>query len=301
MSTFWSVFIIVLTVGNLLGYLILLLANSRMSAEDAAQETTGHVYDGIVELNKPLPRWWLFMFLGSLLFAVVYLALYPGLGSFKGLLGWSSSGQYEREVRLVERATAPIFEQYAKVPIDELIHYPEAMAVGGRLFGNHCAICHGSDARGAKGYPSLANDDWLWGGSPEAIYVSIADGRKGMMPPMAAAIGGTDQDVRDMAIYVQSLSRPDLAESSEAAAAIERAKPKFAVCAACHGADGSGNTAMGAPNLTNTSWTHGSRLADIEDSIRYGRSGDMPAHRGILRDEHIHILSAYVYGLSKDL
>ncbi|MGB2248064.1 MAG: cytochrome-c oxidase, cbb3-type subunit III, partial [Alcanivorax sediminis] len=221
------------------------------------------------------------------------------LGKFEGALGWTSANQYDSEVSLMERQTGPLFDQYAQVPVEELINYPEALAVGGRLFANNCAICHGSDARGAKGYPNLADDDWLYGGEPAQIVTSITAGRKGMMPPMAAAIGNTDEAVRDMAIYVQSLSRPDLAKDAAKSAAIERAKPKFMMCAACHGPDGKGNQMLGAPNLTDAVWLYGPRIEDIEHTLRQGRSGNMPAHESLLSPERIHVIASYVYSLSQ--
>ncbi len=299
MSDFWSWFIIVIVAINLLGCAGLLLWNKQISPEEAAKETTGHSFDGIVERNSPLPRWWLGLFIGTLIFACVYLALYPGLGKFEGALGWTSANQYDSEVSLMERQTGPLFDQYAQVPVEELINYPEALAVGGRLFANNCAICHGSDARGAKGYPNLADDDWLYGGEPAQIVTSITAGRKGMMPPMAAAIGNTDEAVRDMAIYVQSLSRPDLAKDAAKSAAIERAKPKFMMCAACHGPDGKGNQMLGAPNLTDAVWLYGPRIEDIEHTLRQGRSGNMPAHESLLSPERIHVIASYVYSLSQ--
>ncbi len=299
MSDFWSWFIIVIVAINLLGCAGLLLWNKQISPEEAAKETTGHSFDGIVERNSPLPRWWLGLFIGTLIFACVYLALYPGLGKFEGALGWTSANQYDSEVSLMERQTGPLFDQYAQVPVEELINYPEALAVGGRLFANNCAICHGSDARGAKGYPNLADDDWLYGGEPAQIVTSITAGRKGMMPPMAAAIGNTDEAVRDMAIYVQSLSRPDLAKDAAKSAAIERAKPKFMMCAACHGPDDKGNQMLGAPNLTDAVWLYGPRIEDIEHTLRQGRSGNMPAHESLLSPERIHVIASYVYSLSQ--
>ena len=297
MSDFWSWFIIVIVVFNLLGCAGLLLWNKSISPEEAAKETTGHTFDGIVERNSPLPRWWLGLFIGTLIFACVYLVLYPGLGKFDGVLGWTSSNQYEKEVALVERQTGPLFDQYAQVPIEELVAYPEALAVGGRLFANNCAICHGSDARGAKGYPNLTDESWLYGGTPEQIVTSISAGRKGMMPPMAAAIGNTDEAVRDMAIYVQSLSRPDLAKDAGKAAAIERAKPKFMVCAACHGPDGSGNQMLGAPNLTDAVWLYGNSLADITAQINAPKHGVMPAWGERLGDAAVKQLAVFVHSL----
>lgn len=299
MSDFWSFYIIAIVVLNLVGCAFLLFANLRMTPEETRSETTGHSFDGIQERNQPLPRWWLYLFVLTLLFSVVYLVLYPGLGRFGGLLNWSSVSQWQEEVAWVNKQTEPLFEQFAKVPIEELHAYPETRDVGGRLFANNCALCHGSDARGAKGYPNLTDDDWLYGGSAEAILTSIRDGRHGQMPPMAAAVGGTDQAVRDMALYVQSLSRPAIKDKPEVAASVERAAPRFAVCAACHGQDARGNHALGAPNLTDGVWLHGARLEDIETTIREGRSSRMPPHESVLSEERLHVLAAYVYGLSQ--
>ncbi len=299
MSTFWSLYVIAIVVFNLVGCAVLLLANSRLSAEEARRDTTGHVFDGIEERNQPLPRWWLFLFVGTLLFSAAYLVLYPGLGNFAGTLGWTSEGQWQQEVDLATSESEPLFREYAKVPMEELVRYPEALAVGGRLFANHCAICHGSDARGARGYPNLTDTDWLYGGSPAAIKESIAKGRRGTMPPMMALIGNTDRDVRDMAIYVQSLSNPAMRDNTGYADAISRARPKFAMCAACHGNDATGNPLFGAPNLTDRIWLHSPRLADIETLIREGRNSHMPAHDHILSPEQIHVLASYVYSLSQ--
>ncbi len=300
MSDFWSGYIIFIVVLNLVGCAVLLFANSRLSAEEARQDTTGHKFDGIEERNQPLPRWWLFLFVGTLVFAVGYLVLYPGLGRFGGLLNWTSVTQWEQEVALVEKSSEPLFKEFAKVPVAELAHYPETRDVGGRLFAQNCAICHGSDARGARGYPNLADDDWLYGGSPDAIVQTITSGRRGTMTPMAAAIGNSDEAVRDMAMYVQTLSRPDLKNKPEYRDAAERAEPRFQVCAACHGADATGNQMIGAPNLTDGIWLHGARLEDIETTIREGRQGHMPAHEGVLTPERIHVLAAYVYSLSME-
>jgi len=299
MSDFWSVYIIAIVVLNLVGCAALLFANLRMTAEESRSETTGHSFDGIQERNQPLPRWWLYLFVLTLLFSAVYLVLYPGLGRFGGLLNWSSVSQWQEEVTLVEKRTAPLFDEFAKVPVEELHAYPETRDVGGRLFANNCALCHGSDARGAKGYPNLTDDDWLYGGSADAILTSIRNGRRGQMPPMAAAVGGTDAAVREMALYVQSLSRPSMTADPEVAAAVDRAKPRFAMCAACHGQDARGNQALGAPNLTDGIWLHGARLEDIETTIREGRISHMPAHASALSEERIHVLAAYVYGLSR--
>ena len=277
----------------------MLWSNRKMTASEAAKETTGHNFDGIEERNTPLPRWWLICFWATLVFAVIYLALYPGLGAYQGLLGWSSHQQWQEEVEFVEKQTAPLFQQYAAVPADELANHPEVMQLGARLYANNCAVCHGSDARGAKGYPNLTDDAWLYGGTVDAIKATLVNGRNGMMPPMVAAVGGTDDAVSDVALYVASLSRPEVAEEAGNAEAIARGQQKFAMCAACHGQDAKGNTLMGAPNLADDIWLYGGSIADIEYAIRNGRSGMMPAQKDLLSEEQIHVLTAYVYSLSR--
>ncbi len=298
MSDFWSWFIIIIVVINLGGCAWLLWSNRKMSAEEAKKETTGHVFDGIEERNQPLPRWWLWLFWLTLAFTLIYLALYPGLGAYDGILGWSSEKQLEKRVEMMEKRAQPIFAEFAKEPVKELTQYPEAMEVGGRLFANNCATCHGSDGRGARGYPNLTDNAWLYGGSPQAIKTTLNNGRQGNMPAMGSALGGKE-GVRDMAVYVQSLSNPQIAEDPAKAKAIERAKPKFATCAACHGQDGTGNQAMGAPDLTDDSWLYGSDLKTIQDTLMNGRSGKMPSFGNRLSEEQIHVLAAYVYNLSQ--
>ena len=299
MTDFWSWYIIALTVIMLVGCAGLLIWNRSISHEEASKKTTGYVFDGIEEKNTPLPRWWLWLFILTLIFSVIYLALYPGLGKYPGLLGWTQEGQWQEEVDFVHKQTQPIFDQYAQVPVEELWQHQEVMEVGARLFANNCATCHGGNAGGARGYPNLTDNDWLYGGNPEAIRSSLINGRRGMMPPMIAAIGGTDEAARDMALYVQSLSRPALRDDPAKREAIERAAPRFMVCAACHGGDGSGNQMLGAPNLTDDIWLYGGSLADIEEGLKKGRGGVMPAFGELLSAERIHVLTAYVYGLSK--
>lgn len=299
MSDFWSWYIIAFTVILLVGCAGLLLWNRSISEEEASKKTTGHVFDGIEEKNTPLPRWWLWLFILTLVFSVVYLVLYPGLGKYPGMLGWTQEGQWQEEVDFVHKQTQPIFEQYAQVPVEELWQHQEVMEVGARLFANNCATCHGANANGARGYPNLTDNDWLYGGAPETIRTTLLNGRRGMMPPMIAAIGGTDEAARDMALYVQSLSRPSLREDPAKRAAIERAEPRFVMCAACHGAGGIGNPMLGAPNLTDDIWLYGSTLVDIEAAIRQGRGGVMPAFGEVLSAERIHVLTAYIYGLSR--
>lgn len=292
MTTFWSAFIIVIVVAHLIGYTWLVTATSKMPEGEKVGETTGHVYDGIEEYNNPLPRWWLILFYLTIIFGVFYLALYPGLGNFKGLLGWSQVSEYEADVARAEAKYGELYAQMAALPIPELAQDDEAMQTGRRLFGNTCAVCHGADGGGARGYPDLTDDSWLWGGSPEAIKTSILDGRTGVMPAWGAVLG--EEGVDQVAGYVYSLN------GRSAPASLTRpGKVKFeATCAACHGIDGTGNQALGAPDLTSDAWVYGGSLAAIKETIRNGRQGVMPAHRDLLGEDRAHIVAAYVYSLS---
>ncbi|HBA33442.1 MAG TPA: cytochrome-c oxidase, cbb3-type subunit III, partial [Gammaproteobacteria bacterium] len=263
--------------------------------ESAEGEITGHTWDNgeLAEYNNPLPRWWLGLFYGTIFFSIAYLVAYPGLGKFEGLLGWTSTSQYEREVAKAEDTYGPIFAQYAKQPIAELIEDPEAVQIGRRLFVTYCSVCHGSDAGGASGFPNLTDNDWLYGSSPEQIKSSILNGRNGVMPPWGAALG--EMGVENVVAYVLTLSERDA--SSEKA---EAGKAQYdALCAACHMPDGTGSQALGAPNLTDNIWLYGGSPGAIAKTIRDGRQGVMPAHKEFLGEEKVHLLSAYIYGLSQ--
>jgi cytochrome c oxidase cbb3-type subunit 3 len=260
----------------------------------AEDNTTGHVWDvDLVEMNNPLPRWWMYLFVITVVFSAIYLALYPGLGKFPGTLGWSSVGQYKAEQQRAQENMAQIFARFKGKTAEELAKDSVAMGIGERLFGNNCAQCHGSDARGSKGFPNLTDGDWLYGGSLQTIAETITKGRMGVMPPMAAAVG-TAEDVRNVANYVLSLS--GAAHNSVAA---QLGKPKFAVCAACHGPEGKGNQALGAPNLTDKIWLHGWGEAAIVSMINAGKTNMMPAFGERLNPEQIHVLAAYVWSLSQ--
>jgi cytochrome c oxidase cbb3-type subunit 3 len=288
----WSLYIAIATVVSLVGCIALLIIAARRRVM-ATDNTTGHVWDeDLRELNNPLPRWWMWLFVLTVVFSAVYLAFYPGLGSMPGRLQWSSVGQYQAERSQAQAATAPLFAAFAKQPASELVHNTQAMAIGERLFANNCATCHGSDARGSKGFPNLTDRDWLWGGTPERIEETITQGRVGTMPPIAAAVG-TAEDVRNVANYVLSLSG-----SPHDSVAASQGRPKFAVCAACHGADGKGNQALGTPNLTDKVWLHGWGEDAIVAMVTQGKTNVMPAHGSRLTPEQIHVLAAYVWGLS---
>ena len=292
-SSGWSWYVTVVTLLGLLGCLWLLWIASRRTAM-AEDNSTGHVFDeDLVEMNNPLPRWWMGLFILTVAFALGYLILYPGLGSLAGRLGWTSRGQYEAEQARARTAMAPVYAKFATMPGSALAKDPQAMAIGERLFINNCAACHGSDARGSKGFPNLTDSDWLYGGTPEKIEETITNGRQGMMPPMAAAVGSSD-DVRNVANYVLSLSG-----SPHNDIAAQLGKPKFAVCAACHGADGKGNKALGAPNLTDKVWLHGWGEDAVLAMIDNGKTNVMPAQGGRLSPEQIHVLAAYVWSLSQ--
>ena len=291
-SSGWSVFVAVATVVSMLFCLVLLAiaARRKVMSDD---NTTGHAWDGdLTELNNPLPRWWMWLFVVTVVFSGIYLALYPGLGSHAGTLGWSSVSQYEGEKARAQAVVAPLFAAYTSLPAQQLARDPKAMALGERLFANNCATCHGADARGSKGFPNLTDADWLWGGTPEKIEETITKGRVGTMPTMAAGVGGA-QDVRNVANYVLSLSG-----SPHDAFAASQGKAKFVACAACHGLDGKGNQALGAPNLTDKVWLHGWGEEAIIAMINNGKTNEMPAHGERLSAPQIHVLAAYVWSLS---
>ena len=292
-STGWSIFIAVATVVSMLACLVLLAVAARRKVIPG-DDTTGHVWDGdLRELNNPLPRWWMWLFIITVAFGAVYLVLYPGAGSVAGTLGWTSTGQYEAEQAQARSDMAPLYARYAALGAEDLIKSPGAMGIGERLFVNNCATCHGSDGRGSKGFPNLADNDWLWGSSHHVIKQTIAEGRQGVMPPLAAAVGSS-QDIGNLANYVLSLSG-----SPHNTIAGQLGRPKFAVCAACHGVDGKGNQALGAPNLTDKVWLHGWGEDAIVAMVTQGKTNVMPAHAQRLSAEQIHVLAAYVMSLSR--
>lgn len=296
-SGFWDWYIVVITVLSIAGCAILLWSQSRyrvkLGADGQPQKTTGHVWDeDLTELNTPMPRWWMGLFYLTILFGVAYLALYPGLGTYAGKLGWNSSGAYQAELKKAEQDFGPLFARYAGQDIKAVAADPQARAIGERMFMNYCAQCHGSDARGNKGYPNLTDKDWLHGGEPDTIKATIMAGRIGMMPPMGAALG-SDKDVEAVAHYVRSLSGVTADPIK-----VVFGKPKFAACVACHGAGGTGNQALGAPNLADKTWLYGGSAEIIMETIRKGRTNTMPAFGEFLGDAKVHVLAAYVWSLS---
>ena len=293
-SEFWSWFIIAIAGGGIVWLFYLLRGTNKAETEEGVP--TGHVWDeNLEELNNPLPRWWLIMFYLTIFFSIVYLVLYPGMGTYKGLLGWSEVGEYEAEVAAADAEFGPLFAQFEQTPVAELASDEAAMNAGERLFVNYCAVCHGSDARGASGFPNLRDNDWLYGGTPEQIEASIMHGRNGSMPAWEGPLGGAEE-VNKVANYVMSIAGRDVDDDLAAAG-----KVKFDMfCAGCHMPDGTGNVALGAPNLTNNIWLYGGSPRTIKETIAKGREGRMPAHIEFLGKAKSHILAAYVYSLSHE-
>ncbi|MCP4863914.1 MAG: cytochrome-c oxidase, cbb3-type subunit III [Alteromonadaceae bacterium TMED7] len=317
MSMFWTIWISVITLGSIVGCYILLRWNLTNYTGHPEGESMGHEFDGIVEINNPLPRWWTILFYATIVWSFFYLALYPGLGSFEGFWGWRSSNQdirsleesaqaridakeqgliveYDRELDYAAEKFDPIFEAYAQVPVEELVKNEEAVKVGQRLFMQNCSQCHGSDARGNMGFPNLTDDDWLYGGSGAKIKETLTNGRIAAMPAWIDAMG--EQGIKETVAYVLSLSGREMEENHDALA--EAGKARFMACAACHGMDGKGNQMLGAPNLTDNIWLYGGSERAITETLTYGRNGVMPSFKKTLGDNKIHVVATYVYSLS---
>ena len=292
-SPFWAWFIFIITVGGIFWCFYLLLSQSSTDAVEGGKvEPTGHKWDeDLEELNNPLPRWWLQMFIATNIFGLVYLVLYPGSAVFDGVLGWTSVGQYNSEMETADKKFGEQYVNYLKQDIAELAKNKEAIKTGGRLFSTYCTQCHGSDAGGGPGFPNLRDNHWLWGGEPAQIKQTITSGRVGAMPAWGAVLGA--DGVKNMTAYVMSLS------GRKTAGDLDAGKEKFQqLCVACHTAEATGNIALGAPDLTDDSWVYGSSRRTIEKTISEGRNGRMPAFGDFLGEGKTHLLSAYVYSLS---
>jgi len=294
MNTTVSIFVIAAVLLNIAAIMALLVGLRRRRGEGSSTtEATGHVWDGdLRELNNPLPRWWLWLFVLTVVFGLAYLVVYPGLGNFVGTAGWSSEHQLAEQVAAADKLLQRTFKPYEHRSAESLVSDPEAVRIGRNLFVNNCATCHGSDGRGAPGFPNLTDRDWLWGGTPENIVRTIADGRTSTMPAWREALGG-DSGVEDVLRYVMSLSGRDLPAGN-----LESGKAKFTtICSACHGIDGRGNQLLGAPNLTDQIWLNGGSLIAVRESIANGRHAEMPAHLSRLGETRVNLLGAYVISL----
>ena len=292
-SGFWDFYIALLTLLSIVACAVFLKSQSVRKAPGDA-ETTGHKWDeDLAEYNNPLPRWWSWLFYLTIVFSLVYLILYPGLGSWPGTLGWSQVGQLKEETRAAEQQFGPLYQRFAATAVEVLAKNPEALAIGQKLFLNNCAQCHASDGAGSRGFPNLTDADWLWGSDAKTIKATIAEGRTGVMPPFGAALG--EQGVKNAAQYVRSLSGLTT-DSLKVAFGKDLYMQN---CVACHGADGKGNPALGAPNLTDKTWLYGSAEPVVMETIAKGRTNQMPAHKALLDEARIHLLTAYVVSLSQ--
>ena len=296
MPAFWHWFVVAGTLAFVVWCAWLINWSAKQGPKDIADdEVVGHRWDGdLEEWNKPAPRWWLYLYFGTIAWAVLYMIAYPGLGNWDGMLGWSQLGQYESEMQAAADRYEPIYEKFAAMDFAELQADPEAQSLGKSLFASYCTTCHGSDARGAPGYPNLTDNDWLWGSDESALTTTISNGRTGIMPALAPALGG-EAGINNMVSYVRSLSG-----LGEADAAAMSAQPLFAaLCSACHTVAGTGNPIFGAPNLTDDTWLYGSSEAAVRATIVEGRNGIMPSHGELLGQNKTKILAAYIASLSE--
>ncbi len=296
LTTFWHWYVIIITVVTILLCLWILQWTKGVSNSEEGNETgtTGHVWDeDLVELNNPLPRWWLQLFYITIAFSFIYLGLFGGLGNIPGYLGWSQEGQYAEEMEAAAEAQETIFARYRQLDNEALIADAEANATGQRLFAQSCAMCHGSDGRGARSFPNLTDDDWLYGGSFDTVMQSIANGRNGAMPVM---VGGLDDaGVNNLVAYVQSMS----GQQVDAGMAAEGKTHFDMLCIACHGPDGSGNQALGSPRLNDEIWLYGGETETIKETVTKGRNGNMPVHKDLLSEDRRRLIAAYVLSLSQ--
>ena len=299
MTSFWNWYITILSLGTLLALTWLIFATRKGQRPDTTDQTMGHTFDGIEEYDNPLPRWWFMLFLGTLIFGALYLVLYPGLGTWKGVLpgyegGWTQVGQWQREMDRANEQYGPLYAKFAAMPVAEVAKDEQALKMGARLFASNCSVCHGSDAKGAYGFPNLTDHDWLYGGQADTIKTTIMGGRQAAMPAWKDILG--EEGIKNVAGYVRSLSGLKNPEGLDIAAG----QKTFATnCAACHGAEGKGTQAMGAPNLTDGTWLYGSSFAQVQQTLRFGRNGMMPAQKDMLGNDKVHLLAAYVYSLSQ--
>jgi cytochrome c oxidase cbb3-type subunit 3 len=297
MSGFWSVWVMILaciTVGVSLTLFLWALWMRIPTVEDG---TTGHVWaHGVLrEAVRPLPWWWVVISIGAFLFGAAYLFLYPGFGSYTGSLGWSSHQEQQRNAAANDALLEARFAPLRVLSIEQLAAHAEATRIGHRLYLDNCAACHGTSALGnhAVGAPDLTDADWLYGGDAQTILTSILDGRNGVMPPLGGALG--HNGVNEVAAYVVSVSGTQVPPDW-----VAPGKVRFdALCTACHGADGRGNPALGAPNLFDRAWLYGGNIESVVTAVRDGRSGVMPAWRARLSADEARLITAWIVAQGK--
>ncbi len=302
MTTGWSLYVIALVVLNIGGCVWLLWWTARRRPGDPKPDDTSHTWDGdLTEYNKPLPKWWINLFYITIVFAIGYLAWYPGFGNFAGSSGWTSAGEHDAEKARRDKQLEATFGQFAGQPLPQLAANPQAMELGRSIFANTCAACHGSSAQGAAGYPNLTDNTWNWGGQPEQILQTVLDGRQGVMPPLGTVLEGIGGDVAisQTAAYVRALRSEDIEQTLRTDYMAAQGKKFFDnLCVACHGPDGKGNQALGAPDLTAANSLYPRSLDSIRKTITEGRHGIMPAHRELLGETRSRLVAAYVWSLS---
>lgn len=293
MSNPWSWYIILGTIASLAAcFWLVIYANRQRASAEEIKESEAHVWDeNISELNNPLPMWWLWLFVGTIVWSAFYLVYYPGLGNFGGMSGWSQENQYAEEVAAAEAQYGPLFAAFGAMEVSALVDDPAALGIGASLYQNYCSQCHGSTAQGARGFPNLTDDEWLYGGAPAQIEQSILTGRAGIMPPLAGVFA-TDDALDEMVRYVQAM--PDGMDTASPAHT-----QYMTLCIACHGPTGAGLQALGAPSLVDEVWLYGSSSAETRKSIAEGRVGEMPAHGSLIGNDRARILAAYVYSLAQ--
>ena len=301
-SNFWNIYIAVIIVASFAGLVWLLVSQNKTKRTGDKVETMGHEWDGIEEFNNPLPRWWFYLFVLTVVFGVAYLLLYPGFASFKGVLGWTSANQYNDEVTAAKASYQPIYNKFANKPIEVIAKDPEAKVIGQNLYNTYCIQCHGSDAKGAKGFPNLTDKDWLWGGKPSEIEETIRYGRIGVMQPYGGLDPFPEDSVKDVASYVLSLNENEAFRNRSNPQRAAKGKVIYdQICYTCHQEDGKGMVGL-APNLADSVWLWGPTDKDIENTIMKGHTNQMPAWETFLVDgddtSKLRILTAYVWGLS---
>lgn len=303
MSTFWSGYIALLTLGTIVALFWLIFATRKGESAGTTDKTMGHSFDGIEEYDNPLPKWWFWLFIGTLVFGILYLIIYPGLGNWKGMLpgyedGWTQEKQWQREVAQADAKFGPIFATYSAMSVEQVAQDESALKIGGRLYANYCSICHGSDAKGSNGFPNLTDSEWRWGGDADTIKATILHGRVAVMPAWGQVIG--EEGVKNVAAFVrQGLAGLSLPEGTQVD--LDAGKKVYAeTCSVCHGQGGEGMAMLGAPRLDNAAgWIYGSSLTQLQQTVRHGRNGQMPAQQQYLGNDKVHLLAAYVYSLSK--
>ncbi|MCR8548123.1 cytochrome-c oxidase, cbb3-type subunit III [Salipiger sp. P9] len=290
------------------------MSDNNKKNDDLDYETTGHSWDGIQEYNKPLPKWWLMVFYACIIWGVGYSIAFPAWPGIKtataGLLGWSTRGNVEQAIKDHEAELAPINERLASVELTAITSDPElntyALNAGAAVFRTWCAQCHGSGAAGAKGYPNLLDDDWLWGGTIEDIHYTVTAGirnedtdvdyiRQSAMPAFGRDELLSDEEINQVVNFVMTLS----GEEPQNASLVEAGAEVFDInCASCHGADGTGDRFQGAPNLTDAIWLYGGDFNTLHDTVFNARYGIMPPMGGAdLSEAEIRAVATYVHGL----